>query len=259
MNYEKMIQKRNEIDKKIKSIHAQLKKLPEGKFICARNGKYYKWYKSDGKKKIYLPKTERKLAEQLAYKNYLNFQLSNLKNEKKAIEAYLKHYDPNAIQKEISFLTSPGYKELLNPFFQHQIQQISEWAQAPYEKSNKYPEKLIHKTVSGNVVRSKSEVLIDMVLYKNKIPFRYECALKLKEKIIYPDFTICHPKTGQLIFWEHFGLMDDATYSKNAFQKLQLYTSNGIIPSIHLITTYETKENPLNVEDIEKIVEHYFK
>lgn len=71
-------------------------------------------------------------------------------------------------------------------------------------------------------------------------------------------FTIRHPKTGEVFYWEHFGLMDNPTYSKNAYSKLQLYTNHGIIPSIQLITTYETKEHPLTAETIEKIVENYF-
>ena len=53
-------------------------------------------------------------------------------------------------------------------------------------------------------------------------------------------------------------MMDNPNYSKKVVSKLQLYISNGIIPSIQLITTYETKENPLSSEVVEKIVEHYF-
>lgn len=97
-----------------------------------------------------------------------------------------------------------------------------------------------------------------MFLYTNKIPFRYECALQLGESVIFPDFTIRHPETGNLYYWEHFGLMDDLSYSRNSCAKLQLYTSHGIIPSIHLITTYETKDSPLSSEIVEKIVSHYF-
>lgn len=97
-----------------------------------------------------------------------------------------------------------------------------------------------------------------MFLYKYKIPFRYECILQLDDIFIFPDFTIRHPETGEVFYWEHFGMMDNPNYSKKVLSKLQLYISNGIIPSIQLITTYETKENPLSSEVVEKIVEHYF-
>ena len=53
--------------------------------------------------------------------------------------------------------------------------------------------------------------------------------------------------------------MDDVNYSKNAGLKLQTYISNGIIPMVHLITTYETKDNPLSSDIIEGIINFYFK
>ena len=125
-------------------------------------------------------------------------------------------------------------------------------------KNNAHPEHLNHETISGSFVRSKSEEMIHMVLYKNKITFRYECGLKLGDFTYYPDFTIRHPKTGETYYWEHFGKMDDADYSKNVFSKLQHYTSHGIVPTIQLITTYETKNNPFTINNAEKIVNDYF-
>jgi len=129
---------------------------------------------------------------------------------------------------------------------------------ASFDKNPIRPEQLIHKGVSGNFLRSKSEAIIDMFLYYNQLPYRYEAALTLDKSTIYPDFTIRHPKTGAIIYWEHFGLMDDPSYCRKALSKLSLYTSHGIIPSINLITTYETKSNPLSSDMIEKIVKHYF-
>ena len=91
----------------------------------------------------------------------------------------------------------------------------------------------------------------------NQIPFRYECPLELGNTTLYPDFTIMHPKTGELIYWEHFGMMDDPAYCKNVFSKLNLYVANGIIPNINLITTYETKDFPLDTEQINNMISLY--
>jgi len=52
--------------------------------------------------------------------------------------------------------------------------------------------------------------------------------------------------------------MDDTSYCSNAFHKLQTYADHGIIPTIQLITTYETQANPLSTDVIQKIIEHYF-
>ena len=93
---------------------------------------------------------------------------------------------------------------------------------------------------------------------KIQFTFRYECALQLDQIIIYPDFTIKHPRTSELFYWEHFGLMDNPSYAQNVPNKLRTYISNGIIPGINLITTYETQANPLSVEAIQKLVEYYF-
>ena len=61
--------------------------------------------------------------------------------------------------------------------------------EAPYEKCNNHPENLKIQSYSGNLVRSKSEMLIDMFLFKNCIPFRYESLLQLDEINMYPlDF-----------------------------------------------------------------------
>lgn len=68
------------------------------------------------------------------------------------------------------------------------------------------------------------------MLLTNKIPFRYECELQLEETTLYPDFTLRHPLTGQVFYWEHFGMMDNPNYCRNATTKLQLYFSHGIIP-----------------------------
>ena len=58
------------LEEQIKSLQSQIESFPEGKIICTPNGNTYKWYRSDGHKSVYIPKSERKLAEQLAVKKY---------------------------------------------------------------------------------------------------------------------------------------------------------------------------------------------
>lgn len=247
---------RRRLDEQIKSLHSQIESLPEGKIICTPNGNGYKWYRSDGHKSVYIPKSERNLAEQLAIKKYLKQKLEDCKQEKVAIDFYLRHHQ--ARKAEDLLIDKPGYQDLLYPHFKSQSQEIEEWINDSFEQNPKYLENKIHKTSSGNVVRSKSEVLIDLVLYTNKIPFRYECALQIGNYTIYPDFTILHPKTGKIYYWEHFGMMSDPKYNKNVGERLQTYVNYGIIPSIDLITTFETLEHPLTTQEIEGIVKEYF-
>lgn len=141
----------------------------------------------------------------------------------------MRHHSPS--KAEDLLLNKPGYQELLYPYFKSQSQMIEDWINSSFEQNPKYQENKIHKTSSGNMVRSKSEVLIDMVLYTHKIPFRYECELQIGSYKIYPDFTIMHPMTGKIIYWEHFGKMDDPKYSRNVGERIQTYINNGIIPT----------------------------
>lgn len=253
-----MLAEHKRLEKEISSLQSKLQSFPNGKLICVRNGGHYKWFHSDGHTQTYIPKKKRKYAEQLAIKKYFSDSLEELKQEQKAIEYYLRHHKQNSDKTAQLLSDNSGFKELLTPYFQPISQELLEWMNSPFQKNPNYPELLIHKTVSGNLVRSKSEVLIDMSLHMHRIPFRYECALHLDHTTVYPDFTIRHPQTGEYYYWEHFGLMNDDSYIQKTCSKLYTYSSNGIVPSIHLITTYETKDNPLSLEMIEKTIEYYF-
>lgn len=231
--------------------------MPKGEILCVRDGEFVRWYLKENGKRIYISKKKRALAEKLAVKKYLSTILKNLNHEKRAIEFYLKHHNSN--QEEQFLKTTSIYYELLTPYFNLPDEENRRWITAEYERNLKYPEQLIFKTSSGSYVRSKSEMVIDMFLRINKIPFRYGCALQLGEITIYPGFTIKHPLSGEIFYWKHFGMMDDVNYCKNAYSKLQLYSANGIIPTVNLIMTFETKEHPLGTDIIENIIEFYFK
>ena len=257
MLYERIHTESQRLQQELDSLKQKILNLPEGKFYLTRNQNRFKWFRTIGQNHMYIHKKDRNLAEQLAMKKYLLSRFEDLSHEKKALDFYLRHHHSDYGKSE-ELLTQPGYQELLAPAFTPLSQELAAWANAPFEKNPKFPQQLIHKTSSGNLVRSKSEALIDMILYTNKIPFRYECALKLGYSTIYPDLTIRHPQTGDTYYWEHFGRMDDPAYSKNVSSKLQLYIANNITPSLNLITTYETSERPLSTEVIEKLVAHYF-
>lgn len=231
--------------------------LPPGKLIVTRYQTRYKWYVNDGQNLIYIPKSQRHYAEALAKRKYLTLRLKDLTREKNSINFFLTPHAKN-INTANQLLLDSHYHELLSPYFQLTDQELIDWASSPYERNLNHPEKLVHHSISGNIVRSKSEAIIDMALYVHQIPFRYECSLLLKDIQLFPDFTLLHPHTRQLFYWEHFGMMDNESYAKNSCTKLNLYTSNNIIPSINLITTYETKEHPLSSSLVEEIIQHYF-
>lgn len=107
-------------------------------------------------------------------------------------------------------------------------------------------------------MRSKSEAMIAMSLYVQKIPYRYECELNLGSITLFPDFTIRHPETGEIFYWEHFGMMDKSEYVKNASDKISLYMKYGIYPNDKLLVSYETQKQPLSTEQIQRLLQFHF-
>lgn len=257
MIYETMLTRSKQLEKDIHSLQKQLKHYPAGKLICAKNGNRCKWYHSDGRKQTYIPKKHRDKAEQLAVKKYLSLQLKELEKEKSATDMYLRHcitQNPPSAQ----LLAAPYYQELLQPFFSLENDSLTEWMNTPHPRCPEHPEHLVHKTGGNYKVRSKSEALIDMLLRSSRVPFRYECPLELGGTTLYPDFTILHPYTGKIYYWEHFGMMDEPSYHKNVYPKLQLYLSHGIIPGVNFITTFETKNTPLDGEYVKLLIQYHF-
>lgn len=259
MFIEKLKAESQHLEQEISSLKAQIKSAPRGTLLCAKDRNSSKWYIRDDDQLHYLPKKQRPLAEALAIKKYQCALLDDFTIEKRAIGAYLAFHQSHPSKSSSLLSPTSTYHDLLSPYFQSFSAQIDEWREAPYDHNPNHPEQLIYKTFTGNTVRSKSETIIDSALYLNHIPYRYECALRLGSVIFYPDFTILHPTTGNVIYWEHFGMMDDIDYARNAYSKLHSFSKHGIIPSINLIVTYETRSNPLTSDIVDKTIQLYLK
>lgn len=256
----------NFIQQKMFQLKTRLKKLPRGTLICARNGRdgrYIKWYTNTGNGYQYLPKRKRALAKDLALRKILMLQLDKLAQEYELLNSYISFCKKNPYSEKIARLLSEDspFCELLSDSFPDSeffSDYAKIWVAEPYVKNTSHPENLLHKSLSGEKLRSKSEVIIANALYMNHIPYRYECELILGEITLHPDFTILHPVTSEVFYWEHFGMMHSASYRENAFQKIKLYGEHQIYPTEHLITTYESDSLPLDSEKIQQIIEQYF-
>lgn len=257
MNPQNLSFRKQYITNEILELQKKIDLLPDGKLVCIQNGKYDKWFLSQKGARSYIPKKNRSFAEQLAFKAYLTCRIKDLTEEQKALNAYFKYYDPERLHT-FRLLANPSYQKLLSKYFKPCSQELSEWSQAPYERNPHHPENLIHKSISGNILRSKSEAIIDMLLYQSKIPYRYEHPLLLHDTVLYPDFTIRHPHSGETYYWEHFGMMDHPSYTQNYLKKMRIYLDSGIIPDLNLITTFETKEHPLTPEKVQDQISLHF-
>jgi hypothetical protein len=80
----------------------------------------------------------------------------------------------------------------------------------------------IHEALSGDMLRSKSEVIIANLLHERAVPFRYELPLFAGDGTLrLPDFTVTW--RGQTFFWEHLGLLDLAQYADEWQKKRAWY------------------------------------
>ena len=185
------------------------------------------------------------------------YYLTRLKDDLDEIAFLKKCLKTAPPTRRIDKLLSPdsSYHDLLlSAVFNDEVS----WSTTDYQRSNNYPENLIHNTYAGIPVRSKSEVLIANTLFSKHIPFRYEACLQLGSHAVYPDFTIRHPVTKKIYYWEHLGMMGEEDYLDNALTKIRRYCRNNIYPDGNLILTYESLQTPLDSELVLHIIEHYF-
>lgn len=250
----------------MRGLEDALEKLPGGRITCARNGgkgNYAKWYVSTGKGRIYLPKSERELANKLALRRLYTVQVKQLQQELRLLKEYESVQKENVYLKEIQNLISkesPYYELLKNSITESYKNDtyIKMWQEEEYQTNCAHREHLLHKSLKGERLRSKSEVIIANALYMNRIPYRYECELVLGDVTMYPDFTILHPNTLEVYYWEHFGMMHQTAYRENTVQKLRLYGEYEIFPFHQLITTYESESVALDSEMLQRVIDMYF-
>ena len=128
-------------------------------------------------------------------------------------------------------------------------------------------EGLIHNTSRGELVRSKSEVIIANLLHAKKIDYEYEQELAIdgvaQDK--FPDFAIEDDDSGVMYYWEHLGMLGDRGYKKRWDEKKQWYRDNGILPFEEgggpngtLITSRDDPKGGIDSSFINQLIEKIF-
>ena len=85
--------------------------LPDGKLNCTHNGRYIKWFLSDGNNISYIHKKDRQLASKLALKKFL---LSRIEDNKRLLSTY-KQCNSTNIQSEL-LLKDNDFRKLLTDY-----------------------------------------------------------------------------------------------------------------------------------------------
>ncbi|MCK4246940.1 MAG: hypothetical protein KAX04_00180 [Methanomicrobia archaeon] len=118
-----------------------------------------------------------------------------------------------------------------------------------------YEETKIHRTLSGDMVRSKSELIIANLLYERNIPFEYEKQLYGSDGRFgpLPDFTIVW--NGKEWYWEHLGMLEIEEYKSHWEVKKEWYKAHGLSKRLIITEEREGVDSKKFVEIIQKYFE----
>ncbi len=222
------------LEKVLEEIETFLVGAPKGCLKWQNRGKktyYYQQYSEpdkdmpdikDNPKRRYLKKDENQLAKMLAKKHYYSLLKTISEKQLAVLRSFVKKYPDKDIE-DIYDELSVERRMLIEPLPMSVKAEVGRWENEVYEQATMYPEGLKFETEQGEVVRSKSEVIIANSLYKNRqdILYKYERPLKLVV---------------------------------NGMKKMNMYMSNDILPGRDVIYTFETLDNPLNIRVVKKMI-----
>lgn len=128
-----------------------------------------------------------------------------------------------------------------------------------------FEEYLIHRTSRGEMVRSKSEVIIADQLANKGIEYGYERPLTIDGATKYPDFTVEDMESGSTYYWEHCGMLHVPSYRRRWEEKLAWYRAHRILPQEEgggeigtLIITRDEANGSIDSAKITKLIKGVF-
>ncbi len=232
---------------------------PEGSLWISKSQNHFRLYQHTDNKKTYISRKNTTLPKALAQKGYRLQTLQLARKRKKQIDQILSDYQDDEIAA-IYRNMHPVRRQLVKPIVRPFEEVVEEWKNEPYQKNEYHPEKLLFTTENGESVRSKSEVILADFFHKNGLIYKYEKPLTLRGVgVIYPDFTFLSPLTQKEIYWEHFGMMDNAEYAESVLEKIEKYGKGGIFVDSNLICTYESSKHVLKMDMVRHYVDAYLR
>ncbi|MBR1702257.1 MAG: hypothetical protein IJ716_09930 [Lachnospiraceae bacterium] len=206
----------------------------------------------------YIKVKDRAIVPKLAQKDYRQKFLSDAATELARLEQTIELFSKS--NADLSYQKLSDHRQtLITPYLITSKLYAQTWQSQTIKPCTYIPENLVYETKRGEKVRSKSEAIIADILYDLQIPYFYEKSLLLKNGMVrYPDFTILHTRKRTEFYLEHFGLLDNENYLAANLHKLDEYRESGIYLGRNLLFTYETKESPLDIKGIRKMLQAIF-
>jgi len=245
----------------LKQIENKEVSYPEGRLrIRVKNnrGIFYHLVDKSDTCGMYIHRKDDDFAKKLAQKEYEKKYKKQAEGELNAINRFLheiERYSCIGLYSKLNHIR----KELIDPFEISDSEYEDKWKKIQYEGLRFRDDDMSNFiTDAGERVRSKSELLIANILFKNNIPYKYECPFIIDGRIIYPDFTVLNVRKRKVLYWEHFGMMGDTEYCNTAIKKILTYSNGNILIGDKLITTFETTNTSIDIKYINKLIRLYF-
>ena len=257
---EELVLLNKSLEKRIEAIKKRNKNAPEGSLRIINKWNKYQYYhrinpsENMGK---YIPRKDRHLAVRLAQKGYDKKLLEVLTGQQKAIEKFIKDYDPDAAIEVYEKLSAPR-KELVTPEFLSNEEFIKQFLSQPYTRLGFNDDDPEFYTANGERVRSKSEILIADALRRHDVPYLCEYPV-YNNGVIFaaPDFKCLNKRLRKVYYWEHLGMLGDQDYADRNVKKMDKYILADDFDENRLILTFETDSHPLNTKVIEAKIRKY--
>jgi hypothetical protein len=119
-----------------------------------------------------------------------------------------------------------------------------------------YADHLVHRARNGDMLRSKSELVIANHLFDVGIQYQYERPLEgtVAPGKLRPDFSF-QTDAGEIIIWEHLGMLSLDDYRRGWEWKKAWYENNGFTLGTNLFITEDDERGGLNTGPIASTAE----
>ena len=236
---------KTQLEEKRSDLIKELSDLPDGQLLIyeKRGKRYYcQMFPKKGNRKkerrIGITK-DTDMVFSLVRKRYLKRSLNLIAHDISVIEKALAKFSPineEAVMAEFI----ERYPELEAGMY-YGLRNTESWADDYTQGEDFFEEDLKSLSSQGEKMRSGGEMYIASRLEHYGIPYRYESPTGIPDISYVPDFTILRPRDRKIIYWEHFGKIDDNEYIKDNIRKVEKYIEYGISPWDNLIMTYNNK------------------
>lgn len=238
-----------------------LKTAPKGAVWASKrkNGSFQYYYVQPGtRNRVYIRRKDMTIARELAQKQYVCMlnRMAVTALDRLKVTGLFSEKDLYYVYDEAYYRLSEGIRLLVRPWKETRDVFFEKWAAQTYEPLECFAEERTQVSDRGELMGSKSEVMIGNALNRRNIMYHYEKPLLLgRSKKIRPDFTLIDIFGRRELFWEHLGIVDKEHYAFKAMRKIMTYERNEIFINDRLILTYETARDQLNLRTINETID----